>query len=46
MDLVGRLTVGRSPPNGGGAVRILLALGAWRCVMPARWSGAKFRLAA
>jgi len=34
------------PPGGDDAVLILQALGAWRCVMPARRSGAKFRLAA
>jgi len=33
------------PPGGDGAVRVLRARGAWRCVMPARRSGAKFRLA-
>ena len=34
------------PPGGSGAVWILQARGAWRCVMPDRQSGAKFRLAA
>jgi len=33
-------------PGGDSSVMIMQALGAWQCVMPARWSGAKFRLAA
>jgi len=40
------LAVWWCPPGGGGTVRVLLARGVWRCVMPARRSGAKFRLAA
>jgi len=42
---VGRLAARWCPPGSGRAVRILQAHGAWRCVMPARRSGAKFRLA-
>ena len=44
--IVRRLAVGWSPPGGDGAVRILLALGARRCVMLIRQSGPRFRLAA
>jgi len=42
----GRVAAGWCPPGSGGAVRILQERGAWQCVMPARRSGAKFRLAA
>jgi len=34
------------PLGGDGTVLILQVLGTWQCVMPARRSGAKFRLAA
>jgi len=40
----GRLAAWWCPPGGGGTVRVLQARGAWRCVMPARRFGAKFRL--
>ena len=40
------LAAGWSPPGGDGVVRILLALGTWRCVMPARRFGPRFRLMA
>jgi len=43
---VRRLAVEWSPPGDDGAVMMLLARGAWRCVIPARRSGAKFRLVA
>jgi len=39
-DGAGHLVAGWCPPDGGGAVRILQTCGAWRCVMPARKSGA------
>jgi len=45
-DEVGRLAVWWCPLGGGGTERVLQARGAWRRVMPARRSGAKFRLAA
>jgi len=41
----GRLVVWGCPPGGSGTVRVLLTHGAWRCGMPARRSGSKFRLA-
>jgi len=41
----GRLAVWWCPPCGSSIVRVLLAHGAWRCGMPARRSGTKFRLA-
>ena len=41
-----RLAVGRRTPGGDDAEVILQARGAWRCVIPAKQSGAKFRLAA
>jgi len=44
-DETGRLAAWWCPPGDGGTVRVLWARGAWRCVMPARRSGAKFRLA-
>jgi len=44
-DGAGRLAVRWYPLGSGGAARILRACGAWRCVMPARRSGAKFCLA-
>jgi len=42
----GRLAAWWCPPGGGGTRRVLRARGTWRCVMPARRSRAKFRLAA
>jgi len=39
-DGAGRLAARWCPPGGGSTVRILQARGAWRCVMPARRSGA------
>jgi len=42
----GRLAVWWCPPGGSGTMRVLQAHSAWQCVMPARRSGAKFRLAA
>jgi len=40
-DRAGRLAARWCPLGGGGVVRILQARGAWRCVMPARRSGAR-----
>jgi len=45
-DSAWRLAAGWCPPCGDGAVMSLQAPGAWWCVMPARRSGARFRLAA
>jgi len=45
-DSAGRLAAGWSPPGGDGAVMILQARGAWQCVMPAKRSGPRVRLAA
>jgi len=45
-DEAEHLAVWWCPPGGDGTMRVLRARGAWRCVMPARRSGAKFRLVA
>ena len=39
------LAAGWSPSGGDGAVRLLLALGAWRFEMPTKRSRTRFRLA-